>query len=370
MKVYELATNLTSLDHNVFLFIPKLGFPEQQTSARVIAIPSIDLPTVRFVCFQFFSLLAAIWLIARYGRPDIIYVRIMWSFGPMLLGKLFHIPVLLEVNDSPHRAYSRITSKSKRKLIHVIDRFSYRLSEHIFPVTSAIADDLHHKDHVPLKRMTVLPSGSNTRLFRPLDKYACCEELGFDPAKKYVAFIGTFVRHQGIDVLIQSAPSIIETHPEVYFLLVGDGQMKAVWQDKVKELGLETHFIFTGQVPYALVPQYCGVADICVSPFLKEAGELSPVKVFDYLACGKPVVMGEVADTGKIFYESEAVLFVQPEDPEELATAIKSLITNDQLRKSMGKKGRNFIVSNFDRKDISQKIEEIAESLRNKHALI
>jgi len=102
----------------------------------------------------------------RQGRPDIIYVRIMWSFIPMLLGRLFSIPVILEVNDSPHRAYKGINNRLKRQLIRLIDRISYNLSDHILPVTQGIAENLHSIEGVPLDKLPVLPSGTNTDLFR------------------------------------------------------------------------------------------------------------------------------------------------------------------------------------------------------------
>ncbi|UCH37961.1 MAG: glycosyltransferase family 4 protein [Candidatus Bathyarchaeota archaeon] len=301
--------------------------------------------------------------IINNGRPDVIYVRIMWSFIPMLLGKLFRIPVMLEVNDSPHRSYEHIQSKFKRRLVHLIDRISYRLSKHILPVTFGIARDLELIENISPDRMTVLPSGSNTDLFRPLDKSYCCEKLGLDLKKNYVGFIGTFFHHQGIDLLIDAAHLILDKHPEVIFLLVGDGQMRPSWQSKVTTLDLGRHFIFTGFVQYEKVPFYCGASDICVSPYLREAGELSPVKVFDYLACGRPVVMSDVVDTAKIFYESNAALFIQPENPTELANAINTLLGSRKKREIMGKNGRNFIVSRYDRKNIAKRVEQIAATL-------
>ncbi|HDY89615.1 MAG TPA: hypothetical protein ENH82_16075 [bacterium] len=99
IKVWELSDNLTSMGHTVYLFVPKLGFPELQTSAKVQVVPFIDLPVIRFLSFQVFSIFLSLLMIARERKPHIIYVRIMWSFLPMIIGKLFCIPVILEVND-------------------------------------------------------------------------------------------------------------------------------------------------------------------------------------------------------------------------------------------------------------------------------
>lgn len=363
IKIYELATNLKELGHRVFLFIPKIGHPEQQTSAKVFAIPLLDFPVVRFISFQIFAFLTSLSVMIIKGRPDIFYVRIMWSFLPMLLGKLLRIPVILDVNDSPHRGYAKIKNGLKCRLVHFIDRISYRLSEHVLSVTKNIADDLHVIEGLSWKSMTVVPSGANTELFRPLNKSSCCKRLGFDLRKKYVGFIGTFFHHQGIEVFVDSAPLIIQEGFDVHFLLVGDGPIKADLQRKVAEMGLRNYFSFTGQVQYKDVPSYCGVMDICVSPFLKEARESSAVKVFDYFACGKPVVMSDISNTGRHFLESGAAALVKPEDPVELANAIKELLSDLKESRIMGKKGRQFVIPRYDRKNLARDIARLCQEI-------
>ncbi len=367
VKVYELASNLTRLGHDVYLFLPDIGYPERQTTANVIRIPFIDLPLIRFICYQILAFFYSLMLMLRHGRPDIIYVRIMWSFIPMLLGKLFSIPVMLEVNDSPHRAYKGINSRLKRQLTRLIDRISYNMSDHILPVTQGIAENLYSLDDVPLDKLTVLPSGTNTDLFRLLDKESCCKKLGLDTGALYIGFIGTFFRHQGIDTLINSAPLIIQNYPGAKFLMVGDGPMRISWEKKVYENGLDKHFIFTGYVPYEDVPTYCGVMDVCVAPFLKEAEEQSAVKVFDYLACGKPVVISDVGETSGFFLDSGAILTVVPEDHASLAQGIIRLLGNEPLRDDMGKSGRELVCSRFSRIRIAEIVEAIALRLQREN---
>jgi glycosyltransferase involved in cell wall biosynthesis len=363
IKVYELATNLERLGHRVYLITPKIGYPECQTSADVIAIPIVDYPMLRFISFQIFALVRTIGLMIRKGRPNFFYIRIMWSFLPMLLGKLARTPVILEVNDSPHRGYAFIMNNFKRRFVHLIDRISYRLSSHILPVTKKIAKELHYFEGVSWDSMTVLPSGANTELFRPLDKLSCCQKLGLNSLKKYVGFIGTFFHYQGIQVIIESAPLMIQKFSDLRFLLVGDGPMRTNWENRVAEKGLSEYFIFTGHVPYRDVPFYCGVMDICLSPLLKEAGESSAVKLFDYLSCGKPVVMSDIEGTGKDFLKSEAVILVKPDHPIELADAVKKLLSDPKKRKRMGRMGRNHIISKYNRAKLAQDIVKLCQKI-------
>jgi glycosyltransferase involved in cell wall biosynthesis len=295
--------------------------------------------------------------------PDIIYVRIMWSVIPMVLGKLLSVPTMLEINDSPHQAYASISNSFKRTVVHLIDKISFHLSDHILPVTQKIAENMHKLESVPWSRMTVLPSGTNIDLFHPMDKHQCCLQLGFDESLIYVGFIGTFFRHQGIDTLIDAAPAIIREYPQVRFLVLGDGPMKTAWNRKIENNALKACFLFLGNVPYEEVPSYCGVMDVCVAPFLKEAVERSPVKIFDYLACGKPVVATDVGETSGFFAESGAVLIVPPEDPAALAQGLHHLLENETLRAEMGGKGRAFIAGRYSRAQIAEIVETVARKL-------
>lgn len=356
-KVYELCDNLKSQGHHVILFIPKIGYPETQTSAEVESIPFIDLPIIRFFTFQAIAFLKALWKILLVKRkPDVILVRIMWSFLPMILGKVFSIPVVLEVNDNPYRAYSSINNALKRKIVHRIDRMTYRQSDFILPATKKIAHDLSRIDNVPLSSMSVLPSGSNSHFFRPLDKSLCCRKLSFDPSLIYIGFLGSFFYYQGIDILIDSAPLIVKNNPDVFFLLVGDGPERPALEGMASKMNIYNHFIFTGHVPYAQAPWFCNVMDICVAPLRREAGESSAVKIYDYFACGKPVILSDIENSGKNFGNSMAAVLVNPEDPADLARAAVHLLSDPVKRQMMGKNGRSYILSGFDRKMLAERM--------------
>lgn len=363
MKVYELTQNLTKCGHRVYLFIPKIGYPEQQTTAHVCPVPFVDLPVLRFISFQVVAFLWALRIALRKDYPDIIYVRIMWSFTPLVLGRFLSVPVMLEINDSPHRAYASIKNLFKRTVVHLIDKISFRLSDHILPVTQKIAENMHTLEGIPWRKLTVLPSGTNIDLFHPMDKRQSCLQLGFDESLIYIGFIGAFFRHQGIDTLIDAGPAIIQKYPQVRFLVLGDGPMRAAWSQKIDDNALSAYFLFPGNVPYEEVPQYCGVMDVGVAPFRKEAVERSPVKIFDYLACGKPVVATDVGETSGFFADSGAVIIVPPEDPVALAQGINRLLENETLRAEMGEKGRAFIANRYSRTQIAEMVETTAVKL-------
>jgi len=194
-----------------------------------------------------------------------------------------------------------------------------------------------------------LPSGTDTQLFRPLSKEKCCTRLGFNPSLFYVGFVGSFLSHQGIDTLIESAPRILKKCTNTRFLLVGDGPMMDTWKKKVNQRELGWAFLFPGHVRYKKVPEYIGVMDICVAPHRKDTNQASPVKIFDYMACGKPIVASDIEVVREITDNARCAVLVSPDHPEQLAQTILSLIGDKERREEMGEEGIRYAVNNFDR---------------------
>jgi len=150
IKFWELSDNLTKLGHRVILFVPKFGKPKDQTTAEVIEIPFIDVPFFRFLSFQLSCFIVSLVKVLKVS-PDIIYVRIMWSFLPMLLAKVVSAPTILEVNDDPYRGYESV-GVVKKFIVRLINRLSFLLSERVLPVTEGVGRRLYEVDNVHKKK--------------------------------------------------------------------------------------------------------------------------------------------------------------------------------------------------------------------------
>ncbi|MEA1882913.1 MAG: glycosyltransferase family 4 protein [Thermotogota bacterium] len=352
IRMFELADNLKQMGRHVTLILPKIGYPKKQTVADVIEIPFIDLPIIRPLSFH---LISSLYLLKTLSNADFIYVRQLNSFLPLMISKLCNIPSFFEIPNDPYIAYQS-GSKMRRFFERTMDKLSMALSNKIVVLSEWSKKRLNQLGGVPLSKIVVLPSGTDTDLFRPLEKDACCQKVGLDPSFYYIGFVGTFFVHQGIDVLIDAAPLILEKFPNVRFLLVGDGPMMNSWTDKVNQKGLQDVFIFTGQVPYKKVPEYIGTMDICVAPHFKDSNQASPVKIFDYMACGRPIVASDIEVVREIVGDSRCALLVYPGYADDLARGIILLLQGETKRMEMAKKGREWVKVNFDRKKLAEKL--------------
>ena len=367
VKIWDLAKNLQSYGNEVTLFLPKYKFDTSDIEFKVIEVPFIDFPVVRNISFNIALLYI---LITKFfsKKGDILYVRRMTSIIPLIYAKIFNIAFFYEINDDPYNLlYNHgfeVKFKAKALLSTKIDELNLKLCDMAFIISSNLLDRITKKNpKIKTKKLVVTPSGTNTQLFYPRNKLECRFFLNLDLKSKYIGFVGSLLKHQGVNKLIQAAPKILNSSSDCKFIIIGEGPMKEKWITMVQHQGLTSSFLFTGQIKYEDVAIWLGAMDICVAPFLKEAGLRSPVKLFDYMACGKPVVASKIPGSTCMFEDSGAVKLIKPEEPEILADAIIDLIADDKKAQNMGERGLKIAAEKYDRKLIAQKISELARRI-------
>ncbi len=107
--------------------------------------------------------------------------------------------------------------------------------------------------------------------------------------------------------------------------LLGEGTMRKEWESQAASLGLKQVW-FTGQVDHSRVPLFVGAADFCLAPFAPNRGEVSPLKVMDYLFCGRPIVIAGIPAVENLLQEFSSILSFTPGDPRSLADTMSTMI--------------------------------------------
>jgi glycosyltransferase involved in cell wall biosynthesis len=128
---------------------------------------------------------------------------------------------------------------------------------------------------------------------------------------------------------------------------VGDGEATEELKQQAKKMGLDGSITWVGRVPYREVPTWIGAMSVCVAPFRGDRGETSPVKLFDYLACHRPVVASAIPSVVSTFARDSGVQLIQPDHPRLLADAILTLLNNPGLCAVLGRQGRRFVEEAF-----------------------
>jgi glycosyltransferase involved in cell wall biosynthesis len=294
--------------------------------------------------FLFFSL----WfLLPRY---DVVYARdfhaaVMawiprWIFGKKLVYEINGLAseeVKLKGNSFGLQLFST--------LVRGAERVAALSADLIISVTPQIASCLVTRFRISPSKVEIVGNGVDPEKFLPIRDPALLDDwrkrLGIEENDRVIGFVGNLAPWQGIDVLIESALHLLSRMERLKFLIVGDGMMKPRLLTRVTEQGFGRAFIFTGMMSYETVPVLINVADICVAPFIarrnKQTG-VSPLKVFEYLACGKPVIASRIEGL-EVIERTGVGILVEPADPADLESALLKLLNDPQLCREMGRIG-------------------------------
>ena len=309
--------------------------------------------------------------IVRIYHFDILYTRTPANVSGIVgytSKKMFGIPLVFEINGIAFEEQRLIRNKSESggkkssvlaKFRKYKEIFMWKRADAIIAVTEGIKQFLvqHGVDE---RRIHVIENGANIELFKPLDHCVCHHELGLDANYKYVCFVGNLAPWQGLEYLVKAAPFVL-SKIKAKFLIVGDGIMRGQLEAKVDELGVADDFIFTGIVPYEDVPKYINASDVCVAPFIKTRNEkigLSPLKIYEYMACGKPVISSRISNLEFIEVQKSGIL-VEPENHSELAKAIIGMLEDNKSFRS----GRDYILKCHSWKNVAHKVYEICKNV-------
>ena len=196
----------------------------------------------------------------------------------------------------------------------------------------------------------------DTDLFRP--DSAAGEEvrraysLGSAPV---VGYVGTFQEWHGMDELIDAARAVVQEKPEAKFLMVGPYYRATM--EKCSDAGLASSFIFTGPVPYERVSGFMNACDVLVAPYnpskiqsseqVRSRGLGSPLKVFEYMAVGKPTITTNVEPISDPIEDGVTGVLVEQGDSADLGTKILDLLGNRKAAEAMGTAGRESVMANY-----------------------
>jgi glycosyltransferase involved in cell wall biosynthesis len=156
--------------------------------------------------------------------------------------------------------------------------------------------------------------------------------------------------------LFRAAPELVRRHPRIKFLLVGDGEWRAKFENMARALGLEKQFIFTGLIPPEQVSRYVGVMDALAHLSLREG---LPRALPQALAAGKPVVAYDCDGAREVCLDDQTGFLLQPGDTNGLTDKLSLLADNAALRERLGQSGREFVRQNFSVERMVNELESL-----------
>jgi glycosyltransferase involved in cell wall biosynthesis len=192
----------------------------------------------------------------------------------------------------------------------------------------------------PAERIVYVPNGVDRERFGcvgPQQMQDLRRRLGLQD-RRLVAYVGSMslVNHP-VNLLLDAFPNVRSQCPDAVLVLVGGGEDYDALRQRAAELGLGEAALFVGKVRPEEVPLYLGMSDVSVEPVYDDlaARARSPLKIFESLAVGTPVVTGDVGDRRELLENGQAGLLVSPGDSDALAEGILALLQNRERAQAM-----------------------------------
>ncbi len=343
--------------------IRTIGFPTHMRSAfrRSISYVSFFLSSVISSCFlKGFDVVI--------GTSPSLFVGLAGLISARLKRSLF----VFEVRDLWPEVIPAVGIADENSISYkVFDKMAsilYDKSDLIVVVTESFKQHLVAGRNIPSEKIKIIENAVDTDFFKPFEVNTALKGMEGLKDKFIVSYIGTVGYTHGVKVILEAAREIERRFPDLVFLLIGDGsdreRLEKISRDE--KLG---NVVFLGQQPRETIPYYINSSD--VSLVLSSKATLLEktifAKVFEPMACGKPIIVGASGETRNLVIEkAKAGIDFEPENVQGLIDCIDRMYSDPELRKSLGENGRVFVTAEFSRAAKAAEYLRVLDGLINK----
>ncbi|HXE56432.1 MAG TPA: glycosyltransferase family 4 protein [Gemmatimonadales bacterium] len=379
LSVYYRTLVTSQLGVRVDLLTYGAGEDVDIPGVRIIRIPRFRFlepievgPSMAKLFLDGFVVLWTVGLLVRH-RYDFVHAHEESVFFSRMLKPLFGFKLVYDMHSSLPQQLVNFRFTSSRALIRLFKRLEdscLRRSDAVITICPDLA--AYALPRLPDPRRHFLIENSiieEVRLRNGDGRPATTSAAGpADPApeplppdRPLVVYAGTFEPYQGIDLLLEAFARARERVPAAFLLLAG-GRPDQVerYQRRARELGLEGHCRFAGQVPQALAREYVRRAAVVVSP--RTGGTNTPLKVYEQLASGIPLVATRVHSHTQVLDDS--VCFLADPVPEAFARGIVAALTDPARAARLAAAARELYHRRYSRPAYEGKMRELLEALR------
>lgn len=297
----------------------------------------------------------------RNQRFDIIHDNQTLAYGVLMM-KAFGIPIVatvhhpLPIDKKTDLAYmDRIRGRITRILFYpfVMQHIVTKRMDRIITVSQNSAEETITAFRVPREKIRVVYNGIDTEMFRGFGNDG--KERG-----RLIVVANSRDRKKGIIYLLR-AVQILRQEMDVKLTIVDKGAPENTYTPTlVNRYGLDGSVSFTGRLSLEdLVKQY-GRAEVAVVPSLYEGFGLPAAEA---MSCGLPVVATTAGALPEVVADGEGGILVPPRDSRALACAIKRLLEDEHLRKTMGEEGRRRVIRQFNWREAAKKTIEVYQEV-------
>lgn len=326
----------------------------------------------RVVSFLSF-MLTSIWTALKVKHVDLVMGTsppIFQAVSAWMISVLKWKPFLLEIRDLwPEFAVDMGVLKNPVLiwLARRLERFLYARASHLLVNSPAYRDYLIELG-VPASKISFIANGVDPGMFL-VDIVGEDVRTQYNLTRKFiVTYAGAMGMANNLEVVLEAA-ALLNDLPDIHFLMVGDGKDRVKLGALAAQMGVQ-NVTFTGSRPKSQMPSILAESDVCLAvlrdiPMFRTT---YPNKVFDYMAAARPVVLAIGGVIRDVVEAADGGIAVQPGSPQEMSEAIRTLYSDRERSRRMGRSARDYVVKFFDRNQQALEFGDLVQRMGSKKA--
>lgn len=371
-RVWMEAGALRDAGYKVSVICPKGGRWQENYSV----IDGIEI--YRYWCWEsdgilghifeyLWSLLAQFFLALRvYARSRF---RVLHACNPpdtifliALFFKLFGVRFVFDHHDlSPELYLAKFGSQAERSLFYKLtcaaERITFRTADFSIATNESYKEIAISRGGMKPARVAVVQTcasreETNRAILKARQNGHGAQSAGNDAHGRrsaMVMYVGTIGPQDGVDLLLNAANHLVNQkgRDDIRFRIIGSGSELPRLKTMAENFSFNGNFEFVGRVDHDQVDEQLEVSDVCVAPDPRNSftDNCSMIKIFEYMAHGKPVVLFDLKEGRRS--AGDAALYARPNDPEDFAEQIVKLLDSAELREKLGECGRRRVEETF-----------------------
>jgi len=366
-KQFDVATDRTTwveiirllqLKHDVYLVTGyknnKIIIPEFKKDIIYISIPK--LPFIKRIVFYWKQKKIFGKLLKRI-KPDIIVLNTL-NFPLVreagLIQRKYGFKSYLDIRTLPTYSsgfINRLESFLLKKSLQIAAKYFAGVTY----ITRVMQDYCQREYKLPSHKKAVWTSGVNVNLFKPVTIYQ--EDHTFK-----LLYHGAISIRRQLDCVIRALSFLSDFNIEL--ILLGPGDDIESLKKLSIELNINQHVHFLSIVDYIKVPSIINKADVGILPFRECPvwNTSAPIKLFEYLACGIPVVVTKIPAHINVLQGKDFAFWAKSSDPVAIAKAIRTAYEAKARFEVLGKKAREFVCDNYSWEIQAKKLNKFISS--------
>jgi glycosyltransferase involved in cell wall biosynthesis len=276
----------------------------------------------------------------RAFQPDLLYKRhARLDVGALRAARRAGVPSVLEVNCLfADERYQRFEPSAYRGLTAGMERRALQLADRVVAVSTPLVRAVERFAGV---RATLLPNAADPGQFDPdrVDRAAVRERLGLADAVT-IGWAGVMREWHGLELLLDAVALV----PDVRLVLLGGGPAQRAVECHAAALGLADCTVITGRIEHGRMAEYLAALDIAVVA-ADRTGIASPMKLLEYMAMARAVVAPRIENICDLVLDGEDGLLFTPDSVDDLASVLRRLAADRELRQKLGSEARRRILN-------------------------